>query len=73
MDVLGQKFAARMAYNAAGVKATIEPGVAITITVLRAAVVPVTGLLTTNAELYAGQPISYVAVGAGQTVRLPLR
>ncbi|HEV8614136.1 MAG TPA: hypothetical protein VGU22_01455 [Methylomirabilota bacterium] len=73
MDVLGQKFAARMAYNTAAVKATIEPGVAITITARRAAVVPVTGLVTATAELYAGQYISYVTLAAGQTVRLPLR
>jgi hypothetical protein len=72
MDVLGQKYAARMAYDAAGVTATIEPGVAITITAQRAAVVPVTGLATTGAELYAGQSISYVSVAAGRSVRVPL-
>jgi hypothetical protein len=73
MDVLGEKFAARMAFDAAGVTATIEPGVAITITAQRAAVVPVTGLVTRNAELYAGQYISYLAVRAGRSVRLPLQ
>jgi hypothetical protein len=72
MDVLGQKFAARMAYNAAGVTATIEPGVSITITAQKAAVVPVTGLVTRTSELYAGQYIGYVSVGAGQSVRIRL-
>jgi hypothetical protein len=73
MDALGQKFANRMAYNAAGVSATIEPGIAITLRADRAAIVPVTGLRTTNAELYAGQYISYVRLNAGQALRLPLR
>jgi hypothetical protein len=72
MDKLGQKVANRMQYNAAGVTASIIPGVSITLTAQKAATVPVTGLKTTGAETYAGQNISYVTLAAGQSVTLPL-
>lgn len=42
------------------------------ITAQQAATVPVTGLATPTAESCGGQPISHVAVAAGQTVTLPL-
>jgi hypothetical protein len=72
MDDLGQRFADRMSYNAAGVGASIVPGVSITLTAERAAVVPVTGLRTQDAELYGGQYVSFVRLAAGQSLTLPL-
>ena len=47
-----------MAFDAAGVSATIEPGGKMTVRVAKAATVPVTGLCTPGAEAYAGQQIS---------------
>jgi len=72
MDSLGQIVANRMQYNDAGVTASIIPGVSITIAVQKAASVPVTGLNTADAEIYGGQPISYINLTAGQSVTLPL-
>jgi hypothetical protein len=72
MDSLGQIVANRMQYNDAGVTASIIPGVSITIAVQKAASVPVTGLNTAGAEIYGGQPISYINLTAGQSVTLPL-
>jgi hypothetical protein len=72
MDTLGQTVADRMQYNAAGVTATIQPGVSITLTAQQAARVPVTGLKSSGAESYGGQSISYVTLAAGQSVTLPL-
>jgi hypothetical protein len=72
MSQLGQKIANRMQYNAAGVTASVVPGVSITLTAQQATTVPVTGLKTANAESYGGQSISYVTLSAGQTVTLPL-
>ena len=64
-NLLGQKVANRMQYNAAGVTASIVPGVSITLTAQKAATVPVTGLKATGAETYGGQQISPMS-------RLPL-
>jgi hypothetical protein len=72
MDQLGQKMAARMTYNAAGVTATIKPGVSITLKATKATVVPVTGVRRSGSELYGGQYITYVTLKAGQTVTVPL-
>jgi hypothetical protein len=72
MDSLGQIVANRMQYNDAGVTASIIPGVSITIAAQKAASVPVTGLNTAGAEIYGGQPISYINLTAGQSVTLPL-
>ena len=72
MDSLGQIVANRMQYNDAGVTASIIPGVSITIAAQKAASVPVTGLNTADAEIYGGQPISYINLTAGQSVTLPL-
>lgn len=72
MDKLGQNVANRMQYLGAGVTASINPGVSITITAQKAARVPVTGLNTAGSEIYGGQHISYVNLTAGQSVTLPL-
>ncbi|MFL5655027.1 MAG: hypothetical protein ACJ8CB_12740 [Ktedonobacteraceae bacterium] len=72
MDSLGQTVANRMQYNDAGVTASIIPGVSITIAAQKAVSVPVTGLNTADAEIYGGQPISYINLTAGQSVTLPL-
>ena len=72
MDDLGRRMARRMEYNASGASASIVPGQSVTLTVDRAATVPVTGLRTPQAEQYGGQFISYIQLGAGQTVTLPL-
>ncbi|HSS40374.1 MAG TPA: hypothetical protein VLT58_16520, partial [Polyangia bacterium] len=72
MDELAQRVAARTAFEASGLTATIEPGVAVTLAAANAATVPVTGLCTPTAEQYGGQTISYVALSAGQSVKLAL-
>ena len=72
MEDLAQRVAARTAFEGAGLTATIQPGVSITLAVANAATVPVTGLCTPTAEQYGGQTISSVALGAGQSVTLAL-
>ncbi len=78
MDALGVRVANRMAYNASGVKATVNPDKTITVTVTKAATVPVTGLkvsatTTTSNESYGGQNIASIKLTAGQTITLPLQ
>jgi len=72
MDELADHVAARMALDASGVSATIEPGKKLSVRVTNAATVPVTGLCTPSAETYAGQQISYLTLAAGQSVTLSL-
>ena len=72
MDELAQKTKARMWFDASGVSATIEPGGKLTVQVTRAATIPVTGLCTPAAEAYAGQQISYLQLGDGQSITLSL-
>jgi peptidoglycan/xylan/chitin deacetylase (PgdA/CDA1 family) len=72
MDELAQKMKARMAFDAAGVTASIEPGGKLTVQVAHAATIPVTGLCTPTAEAYAGQQISYLQLADGQSVTLSL-
>ena len=72
MDELAGRVKARMALNASGVSATLEPGGKLTVRVTNAATVPVTGLCTPAAEAYAGQKISYLQLAAGQSVTLSL-
>ena len=72
MEELAQKMKARMAFDAAGVSATIEPGGKLTVRVAKAATVPVTGLCTPGAEAYAGQQISYLRLADGQSITLSL-
>jgi hypothetical protein len=66
MSAVGDKMIARQKYNEAGVTATLN-GNQLTLTATKAAVVPVTGLKNTGAELYAGQSIGVVTLAAGQT------
>jgi hypothetical protein len=85
VDEVGQKMAERMAYDSAGVTASVGPdqnGVqSITLTAQKAAKVPVTGLgprtasspVAYTTESYGGQSISYVSLSAGQSVTIPLQ
>lgn len=83
LDRLGQKMAARLQHNSAGVTAGIVPPSAsssrtITITAQKAATVRVTGLTVrggsgNSSDASAGQTISYINLGAGQSVTPPLR
>jgi len=72
MDELGIQVANRTDYLTAGVRATIANGT-ITVTALRAAVVPVTGLRTATADYYGGQYTAFLPLSAGQSVTLPLQ
>ena len=72
MDELAAKVKARMAFDASGVTATIQPGGKLTVQAAHAAVIPVTGLCTPGAETYAGQQISYLSLGDGQSITLSL-
>ena len=72
MDELAWVVKARMALNASGVVATLEPGGKLTVRVDNAATVPVTGLCTPGAEAYAGQKISYLQLAAGQSVTVSI-
>jgi hypothetical protein len=71
MDDLAGRVRNRMALDASGVVATVNDG-SLTVTVAHAATVPITGLCTPGAESYAGQTISYVVLGDGQTATYPL-
>ncbi len=66
MDEIGTLMAERMQYNKAGVRAHIV-GQTLTVTVTKAATVPVTGLNATGAESYGGQFTSRIKLSAGQT------
>jgi hypothetical protein len=68
---IGKYMQDRMAYNAAGVTATLTPGATITITSTGAANVPLTGLCNSNCETYGAQPLSKIPVPAGGTVTIP--
>jgi hypothetical protein len=68
-DELGELVAGRNAYNASGVTATSNADGSIDIAVTNAATIPVTGLRTASSELYAGEWITYVQLGAGQSVK----
>lgn len=72
---IGILMARRMAYNASGVIATITPCKNIAIRTVGAATIPVTGIAvgnTSNREVYNGQNISYVTLGAGKSVTYAL-
>jgi MYXO-CTERM domain-containing protein len=72
MDDLAARVTSRMALDASGVTATIQPQTSLTLSVAQAATVPVTGLCTPGAESYGGQTISYLTLAAGQSVTLSL-
>jgi FlgD Ig-like domain len=68
---LGEWTQNRMAYDAAGIRASFAPSQGtMTITATNAAVVPVTGLCADSSEVFGGQCIGYVRLEAGQTVVL---
>ena len=72
MDELSERVEGRMDLDASGVSATIGPGQQLTVQVMNAAIVPITGVCTPSAETYAGQQISYVHLAAGQSLTLSL-
>ncbi len=61
----------RMLYDASGVSGTWVPGVSITLTVTRAANVPVTGVCAAGCQNYAVDQQSKIRVSPGQTVVVP--
>jgi hypothetical protein len=61
----------RMDFDASQVSATRYPG-SLSISAVRAAVVPITGAAIGGAEMYGGQAIGRVELQAGQTVSVPL-
>ena len=81
MNVLGTTLTKRMNYNASGVVATRNADNTVTLTVTKAARIPVTGLVNggvvsftgtvapvITAENYAGQRITYINLAVGQSV-----
>jgi hypothetical protein len=72
-DAIAAKMIARATYNGAGVSGTIIPHSRVMITASQDATVPVSGLSSTGAEIYGGQPISYLSVTGGQTVTMPVQ
>jgi len=72
MDVLGNRVAMRMTYDRSQAAGVIGPGAQITVSVVNAASVPVTGLCTATAETYAGDTIAYLDLPAGGAATFPL-
>jgi hypothetical protein len=72
MDALGKSIEARMKLQSARVTATLQPGVALTLTSTADVTVPVTGLAVSGAESYGGQQIARVALKAGVPVTVSL-
>jgi hypothetical protein len=76
LDEVGAKMAAWMAYNSAGVTASIVPNQSITLSATQNATVPVSGLKPINStpsvttETYGGQPISHVTLLAGVPITI---
>jgi hypothetical protein len=79
---LAASMQARNNYNLSGVTAslvnanTANATVSITVpssSTVPSAVIPVTGLNSTGAEVYGGQNISHIQINAGQTQTLPLQ
>jgi hypothetical protein len=73
LDQLHRLVQARMTYNAAGVSASFVAGGSITISAASDAVVPVTGLCTSSAEIYNNECITYANVSGGGSVTYSLR
>ncbi len=70
---LGVLMANRMAYNAAGVTASLIPCTSLSLTAAQDVIVPVTGVsYGAGTEVYGGQAISYVPVTAGAVTVVPL-
>jgi hypothetical protein len=68
----GELMKRRMAYDASGADATLLPCQRITLSVQRAAVVPITGAVAATTEMYGGQPIAAVSMSPGATLTLPV-
>ena len=70
---IGALLAARMAYNASGVRGVLTPGVSFTLTTTKTATIPITGTCATGCSAYGGQNVSFVTVPAGATVTVPVQ
>ena len=71
---IGQKMWERMAYDVSGVSAVWQCGDAITLSTVKTAIIPITGINASQAvytETYAGQDISYFAMGENDTLYIP--
>lgn len=69
---IGALMRQRMAYDASGVSGQLSCGNEIRLHVTGAATIPLTGILYGgNTEVYASQPISYVAMTANETRIIP--
>ena len=67
-DELGELVRDRNEYEASQVAGTVNADGSVSISVVNAARIPVTGLRTADSEFYAGEWITYVDLGAGQAV-----
>lgn len=67
-DELGELVRGRNEYNASQVAGALNADGSVSISVVNAARIPVTGLRTADSEFYAGEWITYVDLGAGQGV-----
>jgi hypothetical protein len=72
LDEIGRAMKRRAAYDAAGVTASLVDGEHVIIATRADAVVPITGLDTPGAETYGDQPVSRVALAAGESITIPL-
>jgi hypothetical protein len=81
LDQLGLLMQNRNSFNLSGVTASIigagTPSATIIVTMpsttVPTAIIPITGLNSTGAEVYGGQYISHISMSAGQTITLPLQ
>ncbi len=69
---IGKRLEDRMQFNGAGVSATYNPGIGITIKGAGVANTPVTGICSGTCDYYGNQTISKIHVTAGGTVNVPL-
>ena len=70
---LGGLMRGRMRYNTSGVRASFVPNQGtITISTTNAVVVPLTGLCTPSGEVYGGQCVSRISLGAGESATFNL-
>ena len=70
MQKIGDLMIRRAAYNASGVKATLNPDGSITVRVTKKATIPITGAATTGAESYGGN-ICNLNVVPRTTITIP--
>jgi hypothetical protein len=72
MHDTGERFARRLAYEGAGVRATLHRGRAVVVDVARPASVPVTGVRAGDGEPYGGDVIARIEAIPGSTACVPL-